>query len=502
LEKLKIDAPQGKYYGLIFDQALGVEGVKTGANSMTIKFGTDGWRAVIGEDYTYDNVRKIIQAFCDLNEKDRTRGVILGYDRRFCSKFFAEAAAQVLLGNGFKVLLSEAFCPTPCISWMTKKKKALAGIVITASHNPFQWNGVKFKESDGGSASPEYTGRIEDRVVINEARGQAVRKISLAEGSARGLLKEFHPHGEYLQQLRNLIDLSTIRRTKIKIVADPIFGAGSGFYPALLGSQVLEIRGEDNPGFGGVHPEPIEKNLKVTAQRVRETGAGIALATDGDADRIGAMDEKGRFINSHQIFSLILRHLVTVKKWKGDVVKTVSTTQMIDRLGEKYGLNVIETPIGFKYICQEFRKGNPLMGGEESGGLGFAKHVYERDGLLSGLFLLEIMAHHRKPLSQIIKGLQREVGPLYFLRDDIHLDTEKIQKIKKRLGEGAVPRVPGVELKKTLLKDGFKYVFSDGSWLLIRPSGTEPLLRVYAEAPSLSKTSQLIQGGRRFLSRV
>lgn len=463
---------------------------------MSIHFGTDGWRAIIGADYTYENVAKVLQAFCDLNAAAAGAEVILGYDRRFSSRLFAEEAAQVLAGNGFKVLLSKSFCPTPCISWMTKDRGALAGVVITASHNPFQWNGVKFKETYGGSASPEVTRLIEERIVENDRAGRVPKKSALPDAERAGLLTAFDPHGAYLKQLKTLINVGAIRKAKLKVVADPMYGAGSGFFGKLLGGQVHEIRGEENPGFGGVNPEPIEKNLKLAMETVKKRRAHIALATDGDADRIGAVDEKGRFVDSHKIFSLILRHLLTVKKWKGSVVKTVSTTQMINRLGERFGLQVIETPIGFKFICQEFRRSDrPLMGGEESGGIGVAKHVFERDGILMGLFLLEILAHHRKPLSKIVDGLQKDLGPLYFFREDVHLPAERLAKVRDGLKAGRDPDFGNLRLQNKNTLDGFKYVFEDGSWLLIRPSGTEPLIRIYAEASSSKKAGQLLRAG-------
>jgi len=463
---------------------------------MAIKFGTDGWRAVIGEDYTYDNVRKVHQAFCDVHRRSKNKLVVLGYDRRFSGRLFAQAAAEVLLGNGFKVLMSEDFCPTPCVSWMTQHKKALAGVVITASHNPFQWNGVKFKESYGGSASPEYTAKIEAQILKNDQKKKKIRRISLEEGKKKRLLKYFDPHRDYLKQLAKMVNVSAIRRSGVRVLVDPMHGAGSGFIPKFLGPQALEIHGEENPSFGGVNPEPIASNLKVAATKVIQTRARIGLALDGDADRIGALDEKGNFVNSHQIFSLILRHLITVKKWRGDVVKSISTTEMIDRLARKHGLNLIETPIGFKFICQELRRTRGLMGGEESGGLGIPKHVLERDGILMGLFLLEILAHHKRPLSKIIAGLQKELGPLYFIREDLHLPKDKISRIRVALKNGRFKTAGIAPLARKNFRDGFKYHFEDESWLLIRPSGTEPLLRVYAEAGSVAKAKKLIQAGK------
>jgi phosphomannomutase len=469
---------------------------------MAIQFGTDGWRAIIGEEYTFANVAKVLQAFCDLQTQGRDKGVYVGYDRRFQSKRFAETAVEVLLGNGFKVFLSEDFCPTPCISWMTKERGGLAGVVITASHNPAAWNGVKFKESYGGSASPEFTAEIEARILENDLDDRTPHRLALAEGEKKGLLRYFDPHGAYIKQLQKMIDFKLIQKAKLKVVVDPMHGAGCGYFTKLLGKQAIEIRGDDNPSFGGVNPEPIEKNLGAAAARVKAEKAQIGLATDGDADRIGAIDEKGRFVDSHHIFALILRHLLLVTKWKGDVIKTVSTTNMIRRLCEKYGLKLVETPIGFKFICQEFRNSTPLMGGEESGGIGIAKHVYERDGILCGLLLLEILAYHKKPFSKILADLQKEAGPLLFHREDLHFPLERIRAIKEKLGGGSMPAFGKLALRGKNFTDGFKFEFSDDSWLLIRPSGTEPLLRVYAEAPSAEKAKQLLRFGRKFLESV
>ncbi|MBL7685866.1 MAG: phosphoglucomutase/phosphomannomutase family protein [Deltaproteobacteria bacterium] len=465
-----------------------------------IKFGTDGWRAIIGQDYTYENVRKVIQAFCDLHVKDvENPFVYLGYDRRFSSDLFAKEAAGVLAANGIRVRLSNDFCPTPCISWMTKEKKALAGIMITASHNPYQWNGVKFKEPYGGSASPEYCQAIEKQIVANDQAQKKVAFISFEEALAQNWIEFFDPHQEYVQQLRRMVDVDLIRKAKLKIACDPIYGAGSHYFSSVLDQEVIAIRSDANPGFGGVNPEPIEKNLEVLLQTVRTQKCHIGLATDGDADRIGAVDDLGRFVDSHKIFSLILRHLITHKKSKGEVVTTVSTTQMVTRLCQKYDLKMHETPIGFKYICQKFLQIHPLMGGEESGGIAVAEHVYERDGVLSGLLLLEIIALHQKPLSEIISDLQKEAGPLEFVRRDLQVSEEKIRLLKERLQNNPPQLLLNEKITRSNLLDGFKYFLEDDSWLLVRPSGTEPLLRLYAEAPTLQKAEAMIQEGYRWV---
>ncbi len=457
-----------------------------------IKFGTDGWRALIDIDFTEDNIKQVIQAFCDWRTKiePSKKQIVLGFDRRLKSPETANLVAQVLCANGFFVKLSTQFCPTPCVSWMVKNTEAFAGVMITASHNPWQWNGIKFKEEYGGSASPEYTQEVESQLMFNQKNGVSPKTISLEEAKSKGYLSFFDPHVEYLTQLKNLVNLNIIRDSKIKILIDPLFGAGSGFFKKLLPDQVDEIHANADTTFGGINPEPIDKNLGELMQKMSTGGWQAGLATDGDADRIGAVDESGHYVNSHQIFALLLKHYVEDKKLKGTVIKSVSTTQMIPLLCKKYGLECVETPIGFKHICLELTKRDSLMGGEESGGLSYAPHVHERDGVLNGLMLLEMMAERKKTLSQLITELYQEIGTFYFDRLDLHVEQTQIATYTERLLKNPLTKICSRAISSTNFIDGFKYIFADASWLLIRASGTEPLVRVYAEAkdPALIKS--------------
>lgn len=476
-----------------------------------IKFGTDGWRAIIAEDFTHDNVRHVIQAFCDylvppplsgsLPKGERGSHMIyVGFDRRYQSDRFAETVASVLCANGFTVVLASQFCPSPCIAWMTKTKKAMAGVMVTASHNPSIWNGIKFKESYGGAASPEYTSAVEAILEKNLKVGKIPQLMRLEEATKKGLLKTFDPMDDYVRTLQKHLSLGKIRKARWKIAFDPLFGAGAGFLEKILNQDLTTLHGEFNPSFGGLNPEPIENNLKDFLKFIRDQKLDVGLSTDGDADRIGAVDENGNFVDSHHIFALILKHLVTVKKLEGSVLKTVSTSSMIEKLCQKYGLPLHETPIGFKHLCKKMRElPNPLIAGEESGGIALANHVFERDGLLSGLMLVEIMTHHGKRLGELVKGLHREIGPHYFERNDLHLTEAQIQKVREKLPTLSRDKLAGVKVKSIQTLDGCKFHLEDGSWLLIRASGTEPLLRLYAEASTNKKVMSLLKAAHDFL---
>ncbi|HZV80814.1 MAG TPA: phosphoglucomutase/phosphomannomutase family protein, partial [Geobacteraceae bacterium] len=351
-----------------------------------IKFGTDGWRGVIAREFTFDNIAIVAQATMDYlaNEGLAGKGVVIGYDRRFLSREFAERVAEIAAGNGIRVLLTSGYTPTPAVSWAVHARGAGGGIMITASHNPPVYNGFKVKESYGGSARPSTTKIIEEQVAANCASGRSILSTPFGEAVASGLVEIFDANGEYYDQLRRYVDIDLIRRANLKFVVDPMYGAGCGAIPQLIPNST-EIHGDCNPSFGGQPPEPTEEHLQELSATVRSGGYRAGLALDGDADRIGAVDENGDFFSSHMIYTVILRHLYENKGLRGGVVKTVSTTRMIDLLAEKYGLQLFETPIGFKHICELMLEHDILMGGEESGGLGVKGHIPERDGILMGL---------------------------------------------------------------------------------------------------------------------
>jgi phosphomannomutase len=463
-----------------------------------IKFGTDGWRHIISDGFTFDNVRWVAQAVAQefLARGREGQLLVIGYDTRFLSHRYAELVAEVLAGNGFQVLLSREAAPTPAISWAIREKGAVGGVMITASHNPPEYNGFKLKGPYGGSALPELTEAVEKQLPW----AREIRSLPLSRALADGRVKLFDPKPGYFGQIRRLVDLGVFARKDFTVVVDPMHGAARGYLKEFLGAtplKVVEIRSEYNPGFGGVNPEPIEKNLEVLRRAVREGGAALGLATDGDADRVGAVDEQGYFVDSHRIFALLLRHLARVRGWDGAIVKTFSTTQMIDRLSQQLGKKLFITPIGFKHICRLMLEEDILIGGEESGGIGIKYHLPERDGILSGLLLLEIMALAGEPLSRLVSGLLEEVGPHYYRRLDVEISDPS--GIMKRLAENPPQLINGLKVERQDGLDGQKFFLEDGSWILFRASGTEPLVRVYAEAGSPAAVEKLLQSGARYL---
>lgn len=462
-----------------------------------IKFGTDGWRGVIARDFTFDNLSLVAQATMDYLHREglAARGLVVGYDRRFLSREFAERVTEIAAGNGIRVWLTDGYAPTPAVSWAVREFGAGAGVMITASHNPPAYNGFKVKEAFGGSARPATTRELEELVATNRAANRAVACVPFAAATAAGTVALFDAKAGYFRQLARYVDLELIRAARIPVAVDPMYGAGAGLLAELL-PEAREIHGEENPGFGGQPPEPTEEHLSELAALVGSGSYRVGLALDGDADRIGAVDERGEFFSSHRIFTVLLRHLYERKGLRGGVVKTVSTTRMIDLLAEKYGLPLHETPIGFKHICELMLEHDILMGGEESGGLGVKGHIPERDGILMGLLLLEAMAMTGKGIRQLLDETMAEIGAFYYQRLDLPIANGPKEQLVERLRAGGIATIAGRAVARENFRDGFKFIFGDGSWLLIRPSGTEPVLRLYSEAGDPATVAELLAAGR------
>ena len=479
---------------------------------MPIHFGTDGWRAVISDTFTFANLRMVAQAIADAVRTDLKTGsldpqarhgphIVVGFDTRFLSDRFARDVACVLAANKLKVHLTQADCPTPALSYAVKDLGALGGVMITASHNAPRYNGVKLKAAYGGSAPQELCHRVEIYLSDNETRGRGPSVMDFDQAVEKGMIQRFSPLETYEAHLRKLIDFETIARNPQRVVVDSMYGAGRGFIARFLqecGCEGVEIRGEMNPGFGGIHPEPILPYLEALVDALKAHPGNFGLATDGDADRIGAMDENGEFVDPHKIMSLALRHLVETRGLKGKVVRTVSTTRMVDRLAAHYGLEVQETPVGFNHIADHMLNGEVLIGGEESGGISFQGHIPEGDGILMGLLVVEMVANSGGSLRELVAGLLKDYGPAHYARTDLRLKRPVEKKeMGVRLAEQAPSSIGGEKVLTVANTDGTKYILADDSWLLIRPSGTEPVLRVYAEGRSPEMLKALMAYGEK-----
>jgi phosphomannomutase len=456
-----------------------------------IRFGTDGWRAQIGDDFTFNNVRRVSAAIADYvrEESEPKRGLLLGYDMRFLSPEAAEVAADAIASRGVPVTLADRPTPTPAVSYAVVERKAAGALVITASHNPSRWNGIKFKASYGGSALPSIMQRIEfhlDRLDSTGARPQT-------RPARRATADLVAP---YLARLKSTVDFETIRRSGRRFVIDPMFGAARSVIARLFaesGIPCTEIHGEHNPLFPGLNPEPIEPHVAGLQRAVRDGGYDAGFATDGDADRVGAVDRDGSFIDSHKIFSILLLHLAEDRKLSGEVIKTFSTTEMIDQLAAKHHLPLTVTPIGFKYICELMLKRDVLIGGEESGGIATKGNPPERDGILNSLLLAEVMARRDRTLGELVGELSAEFGPHVYSRVDLEVSRPAMMRLLARLRHHTFSKVAGRRIKSTESLDGLKMLFEPSGWLLVRPSGTENLLRLYAEAPSRDEVDQLLR---------
>jgi phosphomannomutase len=466
-----------------------------------IKFGTDGWRGIIADDFTYDNVRLCAQGVADyLKTAGATgRGLVIGYDTRFASEGFAAAAAEVIAGNGIKVYLTPKAAPTPVVSYGVVVKKAAGAIMLTASHNPSAWNGFKYKTDDGASAPDEVVKQIERSIAAVYSVKRAER-MALKDAESRGLVEYFNIDPVYFVHIGELVDINKIRNSNLSVVIDPMFGAGIGYLKRLLSGgtcELTEIDGERNPIFPGMkQPEPIGVNLAHLTRTIRRKKAGVGIATDGDADRLGIMDEKGNFLTTLQTFALLCLYLLEVRGERGLIVRTETSTVMVNKLAALYNVPVAETSVGFKYVAPIMIKEKAIIGGEESGGYGFRGHVPERDGILAALYFLDLMVSLKKTPSELVKYLYKKVGPHYFDRWDLEFSAAERGNIISRVKNSRPAVFAGVKVTKIDDFDGYRFSLADGSWLLVRFSGTEPLLRIYAEAGSEEQVKKLLGQGK------
>jgi phosphomannomutase len=469
-----------------------------------IKFGTDGWRARIAEDFTFANVEIVTQALIDYLKTQNASGelrTVVGYDRRFASELFAQRVAEIFAGAGAAVDLFATDVPTPLVSFEVKRRGLDGGVMITASHNPPDFNGFKFKAPYGGSATPAITDQIEKLLGAT-----APRRLPFDEARRQGLANVIESGDEYRRHVENLVSINDLRNADALVIADPMHGSGGRWVEAMLAGgrlRVETIRGDRDPLFGGVLPEPMPWSLELTSRVIRERGALMALITDGDADRVGAMDERGEYINTHQILMILLLHLARRKGWKGSVVRTFSQSVIVRRIAESYGFRLFETPIGFKHIGEIMLDpaNDFLVGGEESGGIGVRGHIPERDGVFNSLLLLEaVLAAGKKP-SEIVRDIWREFGEFHFERRDLHVHIESGKKLVSDLREKTPDSFAGYKVVNVATLDGTKLIFEDESWILFRQSGTEPLLRIYCEATSVEKMLKLIDEGVRLATR-
>jgi alpha-D-glucose phosphate-specific phosphoglucomutase len=465
-----------------------------------IKFGTDGWRAVIAEDFTYDNVRACTQGVADyLKGAGTARGsIVIGFDTRFGSEEFAASAAEVLAGNGIRVFLFPRPAPTPVTSYTVTALKADGAIMITASHNPANYNGFKYKVASGSSAPTEVISQIEESANLAAGKG-TVKRIDIGEALKKKLVTYHDPYHAYERHLNRLINIEALKKNRLKIVVDSMFGAGIGYFKSLLeGGQIEihEINRARNPLFPGIQPEPISKNLSKLARQVIRDDAAVGFATDGDADRIGIIDENGRFMTTQEIFALLAMYFLDVRKERGPLVKTITSTDMLFTIGEIYNVPVFETAVGFKYVAPVMIREKALLGGEESGGYGFRGHIPERDGMLAGLYFIDYIVRTGKSPSQLLANLFKKVGPHYYDRLDIHTTDEIKQQMLAKMSASPAARIGGQKVVKLDTTDGFRYKLEDGSWLLLRFSGTEPLVRIYAECGNPDEVQKLIQYGQ------
>ncbi|MCZ7567205.1 MAG: phosphoglucomutase/phosphomannomutase family protein [Ardenticatenaceae bacterium] len=465
-----------------------------------IKFGTDGWRGVIAEDYTFDNVRRVAQAYAAYLKEigDAGKGIVIGYDYRFASEYFAATTAEVMAGNGIHVYLTAGPMPTPVISFATLWMQAGGAVNITASHNPPTDNGFKIRASYGGAVASEKLKDVEKHLPQDQS---GVRRLPHEQAEAQGLLEYIDPTEAYVEQLKRLVNIERIRGAGLKVVHDAMWGVGAGWFPRILGPDsrtiIHEIHNVRNPIFPEMErPEPIPPNTAVCQATVPEVGAAVGILTDGDADRIGIVADNGDFVNQLQVYALLAYYLLEVQGERGAIVKTLSTTSMLEKLGQLYGVPVYETGVGFKYVAPKMIETEAMIGGEESGGYAFRGHVPERDGLLAGLMFLDLMVQTGRTPTQLIEDLYARVGRHYYDRVDVPYPPEQRDEILERVRAARPKTLAGFPVERIDTTDGWKYYLgNDGGWLLIRFSGTEPVMRVYTETLDPGNVEKILQAG-------
>ena len=471
---------------------------------MSIKFGTDGWRAIIADEFTFANVARVAQASADYWSANPVAGterkVIVGYDRRFASDAFARRTAEVFAGNGYQVVLTPCPTPTPSVSYAVKDQRAIGGVMITASHNPPAFNGFKLKSHYGGSADAATCEAVETYLDKSP-----VRTTALAGGIAgkRIRIKDVRP--AHYAALKKLVDFKLVAKSRLRFAHDALFGVGAGCFEELLAGttcRVTTLNGQHDAFFGGINPEPIKANYTRSAAFLKKHPHDICLVTDGDADRVGGMDGRGNYLTTHQIICLLLYHVVVNRKGRGRVVKALTTTSMVDAMCAAYGLEMVETGVGFKYIVTEMIKGGVLLGAEESGGIGFPGHIPERDGLAAGLMLLELLATERVSVNKLIARLVRQFGPHHYGRIDTKYPLAKRATLVEHLGKNPPTRLLRSPLADVKTFDGVKFISQDTSWLMLRGSGTEPILRIYAEGRSEADVRKLLKLGVEMTRKV
>jgi phosphomannomutase len=464
------------------------------SEQVNIKFGTDGWRGVISDDFTFANVRRVAQAIADFyigRNPGKKLGIAVGYDMRFLSDVYAQLCSEVFIANGIDVILSDQGVPTPTLSFAVKQRGLDAGVMITASHNPQEYNGIKIKTAEGGAAGTDVTKEVEKLIINPPAR----------QSAGTGSLVKVDMTRAYVKFLRGYVDLKKFRKAKFRVLVDTMHGSGKGFLAEVLKGTAIKlefVRQEHNPSFGGLRPEPIPENLQATIRKIKKARYDLCLVLDGDADRIAAIAGNGEFISPQKILGLLMLHLVQDRAMSGGVVKTVVGTNLINKITDKLGLKLYDTPVGFKYISELMVKENIVVGGEEAGGMGFKNYIPERDGSLAGMLLMEMMVQRKKSFLKILQEMEKEFGRYYYIRDSLRIQSA-----------GAFDPAAARSLKEVLGKpvtaiddrDGIKLICSDESWLMLRASGTEPIIRIYAESKSLAQSKRMLEFGKELIRK-